>query len=52
MPHFVVRVKEPAKEGKANESIRKALARHFNAAVSRVRLISGTASREKIFEII
>jgi uncharacterized protein YggU (UPF0235/DUF167 family) len=52
MPHVIVRVTEPARDGKANEAIRRALARHLNVAVSRVRLVSGAASREKLFDII
>ena len=49
---FAVAVKEPPKDGKANEAIAKALARHFGVARPRVRLISGFSSREKVFEII
>ncbi len=49
--HVIVRVRDPAKEGKANEAVQKALARHFNIAVSHVRLVSGFSSREKIFEV-
>lgn len=48
---FVVAVKEPPQNGKANEAIAKALARHFGVARSRVRLVSGFSSKEKLFEI-
>ncbi len=48
---FVIAVKEPPKNGKANEAIAKALARHFGVARSRIRLASGFSSREKVFEI-
>ncbi len=49
--HFKVSVKEPPRQGAANRAIARALAEHFNVAPSRVRLVSGFASREKIFEI-
>ncbi len=49
--HFKVSVKEEAKNGRANEAIIKALAEHFNVAPSRVRLISGFSSKNKIFKI-
>lgn len=49
--HFVVSVKEPPVQGRANEAIVKALAGYFGVASSRVKLISGFSSGQKIFEI-
>ncbi|MBI2551707.1 DUF167 domain-containing protein [Candidatus Uhrbacteria bacterium] len=49
--HFVVAVKEPPVQGRANAAIIKALAAYFKAAPSRVRIVSGHFSREKIVEI-
>ena len=49
--HFVVSVVEPPVHGKANRAICEALADHFSVGVSRVRLVSGFASRQKVFEI-
>lgn len=49
--HFVVSIKEPAREGKANRAIVKALAAHFTVAPSRVRFVSGVHSKNKIVEI-
>jgi len=49
---LVVFVKAEAKEGKANEAAAKALAKHFEVAKSRVRLISGARSKTKLFEIL
>lgn len=49
--HFVVFVKEPPVQGKANVAIAKALAEHFGVSVSFVRLVSGFASKEKTFEV-
>jgi len=48
---FNVAVKEPPREGRANAAIARALAEHFGVAQSRVRLISGFASRTKTFDI-
>lgn len=50
--NFIVEVKEPPKKGKANRAIAKALATHFNVAPSRVNLISGFSSRQKVFEVL
>ncbi|MBI4086157.1 MAG: DUF167 domain-containing protein [Candidatus Liptonbacteria bacterium] len=49
---FAVAVKEPPRDGKANEAIVKVLARHFGIPRSRVRLVSGFSSKKKVFEIV
>ena len=49
--HFMVAVKEPPKENKANIAIMEALAEHFNISLARVRIVSGLTSRSKVFEI-
>jgi len=49
---FEVSVKEPPVAGRANMAIIKAVAGYFNVAPSRVRIISGYTSRQKILEII
>jgi uncharacterized protein (TIGR00251 family) len=49
--HFVIAVKAPPREGKANVAVAEALAAHFNVPFSRIRLLSGASSREKVFEI-
>ena len=49
--HFEVAVKEPPRNGEANRAITRSLAEHFGVAPSHVRLISGFASREKVFEL-
>ena len=48
---FTVCVKEPPRENKANAAIIEALAKHFGVGTSRVRIISGRTSRQKVFEI-
>ena len=50
--NFEICVKEPPIRGQANVAIIEALAKHFNVGISKVRLISGRASRNKIFEIL
>ncbi len=50
--NFIVAVKEPPKDGKANRAIIKAIASYFNVAPSRVNLVSGFSSRNKVFEIL
>ena len=49
--NFVVSVKEPPVKGKANEAIRNALAIYFKTGSSRVKIVSGFSSRNKIIEI-
>jgi len=50
--NFIVWVKEPPKNGKANKAIIKALACYFNVSLSRVNLVSGFSSKQKVFEIL
>lgn len=48
---FVVAVKEPPVYGKANAAIEKALANYFDVSKSRVHVVSGHSSKQKIVEI-
>ncbi|TET50684.1 MAG: DUF167 domain-containing protein [Dehalococcoidia bacterium] len=48
---FIVKVKEPPREGKANQAVIKLLAQHFGVPQSRVRIISGLRSRNKVIEV-
>ena len=48
---FVVKVKDPPKEGKANKSMIRLLAGYFKVPMDSVRIVSGSASRNKIIEI-
>lgn len=50
--HFVVSVKEPPIQGRANQAILKALARFLDVAPSRLRILSGYTSRQKVIEIL
>jgi len=47
----IVRVRAPAREGKANEACRKALAAALKIAPSRITLMRGATSKEKVFDI-
>jgi len=49
--NYVVSVKVPPIKGKANEAIRNALAIYFKTASTKVRIVSGYNSRNKIIEI-
>ncbi|OGF82267.1 hypothetical protein A3B18_02905 [Candidatus Giovannonibacteria bacterium RIFCSPLOWO2_01_FULL_46_13] len=49
--HFTVAVKEAPKDGQANIAIQEALAEFFKISASRVRLVSGFSSRNKVFEV-
>ncbi len=48
---FVVAVKELPEKGKANQAIIKALAKVLNVPLSSIILVSGQASKQKLFEI-
>jgi uncharacterized protein (TIGR00251 family) len=48
---FIVRVKEPPKEGRANRAVTKLLAEQFGVPRSQVRILSGFKSNNKIIEI-
>jgi hypothetical protein len=49
---FIVKVKEPAKENKANFAVIEAISDYFNVSFSAIRIISGKTSKQKVFEII
>lgn len=48
---FVVAVKEPPIQGRANYAIARALAEYFHVFPSSVRLVSGFSSKRKTFEV-
>ncbi|HXK40511.1 MAG TPA: DUF167 domain-containing protein [Candidatus Paceibacterota bacterium] len=49
---FIVSVKEPPVQGRANRAIINALALHFGIASVRVKIVSGHISRQKVVEIL
>jgi len=50
--NFVVYVKEPPEKGKANEAIRNALAVYFKIASSRIKIVAGYSSRNKLIDVL
>ena len=48
---LIVKVTEPADEGKANEAVVEALAEHFRVAKRQVTIVRGETSRQKLVEI-
>ena len=48
---FIIRVKAPAKENKANEAAISVLSGYFNVPGRSIKLISGRTSHTKIFDI-
>ncbi|MDP1706244.1 MAG: DUF167 domain-containing protein [bacterium] len=50
--HFIVAVKEPPIQGRANNAIIKALADYFKISSGRIKIIAGMTSRQKMVEIL
>jgi uncharacterized protein (TIGR00251 family) len=48
---FIAKVKEPPREGKANQAVVKLLAEHFGVPKSRVIILSGFSSKNKVVEV-
>lgn len=48
---YVISVKEPAIENKANKALIKLLSRYFHVPETRIEILSGKNSRRKIVEI-
>lgn len=49
---FKVYVNQPAIEGRANQAVIEALAKHLKTKKSKIFLVSGEKSKNKIFEIL
>ena len=48
---LLIRVSAPALEGRANESVRRVLAKHLGVPKSSVTIVRGHRSREKVIQI-
>ncbi len=48
---FTVKVKEPPREGKANQAVIKLLAEYFGVPQSQIKILSGFRRRNKIIQI-
>ena len=49
---YVVRVKEPPIEGRANRAVVKLLAKHLGVPESRLSIVSGLTSKNKVIEVM
>jgi uncharacterized protein (TIGR00251 family) len=49
---FLVRVKEPPKEGKANRAVIRLLANYFKVPQDSIRVVSGLGNKNKVIEIL
>jgi uncharacterized protein YggU (UPF0235/DUF167 family) len=52
MDFYIVWVKEPAVDGKANDAVIRALADHLQISTSRIKMKSGRDSRQKVLEVV
>lgn len=48
---LVVKVREPPREGKANQAVIRLLAEHLGVPKSRVRILSGFSGKNKVIEV-
>jgi uncharacterized protein (TIGR00251 family) len=48
---LIVKVKEPPREGKANQAVIRLLAEHFGVHKSQVRILAGFRSKNKVIEV-
>ena len=49
---FILWVREPATEGRANTAVIKALSKYFDLAKSRITIIRGQKDKNKVIEVI
>ena len=49
---FLIRVKEPPKEGKANRAVIRLLAGYFKVPQHSIRVVSGLGNKNKVIEIL
>ncbi|PIP19324.1 MAG: hypothetical protein COX41_03460 [Candidatus Omnitrophica bacterium CG23_combo_of_CG06-09_8_20_14_all_41_10] len=49
---FILSVKAPAKEGRANEALVRLLSEYFDMPKSRITILKGLTSRDKIIELL
>jgi uncharacterized protein (TIGR00251 family) len=50
--HFEISTNVPPEDGKANKEIIKILAEHFDISISKVFILSGEKSKNKVIEIV
>lgn len=49
---FILYVRQPATQGKANSAVIKALSEYFDIAKSRIDIIKGQKNKNKVIEIV
>ena len=49
---FILQVKAPPKEGRANQEVIELLSEYFHVSKSRIKIIKGHKSKNKIMEIL
>ena len=49
---YLVKVKEPPKEGKANRAVIRLLAKHLGISEAQLRISKGLTSRTKVIQIL
>ena len=49
--HFIISVKAPAQDGKANEAVGRALAEYLDVPPSQLTLKSGKTSKQKVWTL-
>lgn len=50
--HYAISINFPPEKGKANKEIIKNLAKYFDTIISKIKIVSGEKSKEKIIEVI
>lgn len=50
--HYMISVNAVPEKGKANKEVIKALSEYFDVANSRIKIISGEKSKDKILELL
>ena len=50
--HYVIKVKEPPVEGKANEAVIRVLSDYFHIPKSHVQILKGGQTKNKVIEIL
>lgn len=50
--NFIVSVKEPPVDDKANEAVVKALAEYFRIPVYQIMIVSGQTGKKKVIELL
>ena len=49
---LVVYLRAKAHDGEANKALMKVLAEHFGVAKSRIKIVRGQSSRQKVIEVV